>query len=785
MPVIVSDEQTLLRKEGHRSSFYASFLKPLTLWTARVNSLALTRSDRAIPFDTGAGLAYTEVEAYQVVWVGTAAGGNDLGELRIKSISSADAGVTGTVNVEPNNVIWVDDLYLTFKHNYPFKPMYPYIDGAEVFYKDRDITYSGQNLDPTPVGVWEFSHRADWIRDGEACFWVDGSDSYAVKSGATISSYALTVYPSAGVTVTINAGTGLGRIVVTSLTQEYYWCKCTVTDSNSKSQTTWHCIFAHDPDKTGSTYPHVDFDLDSNDDNWERGGVEAKLSLYDNATLADIPDRTFAVLWKESLFGMDQVAPVKIRVGNMLYVNPRLTYTVAPGAPNTVTLTFHAGVIVDGAVAANGTTITIDALVSGAITQTGLNNTTTDGQVSIASAAFANADAGGTITIKDNATADVVLTKTYIPGQIVTASTDYPSPLFVFPQNSCVGYVGNEKLLFDIGPNKGTGKDVLAISSIETILKNEFMFSISLAARPDGQVGEWYEYPKWLTIGRAIHHIWKWHSTLFEVANVKGLLDNTDGRAYAEFEDGSLYTMPDNMARNAGIRAHIVTDRDGAVNLVQDVQLLIDADRAGLDTAMTITYADRSGEMAIPREPIDRVAFVYGSGLAFAQGFSPDVSGADMPDVEPYCAVAPGAIPSGEGEGTVNLERQVLVSQNQLNQLVGRVYAQQNNLYPNIDIIFHGDYTDVIKPSIAEFFEIDIASGDTIKGIIEPDLRLIPRSVSLSFKEGKIETKVTFEPEMDADIGVTTQCPGLPVIEGIAPAIPANIGLPGAIVTAG
>jgi hypothetical protein len=677
-----------------------------------VDSGVLTRGSTSIPFDGGGGSYYAQVEAYQTLWVGTVPGGNDVAELRIRSVTSGDGGTTGTFTVAPNTVVWVNNQYLTVKHNYELWPMYPKIDlDTEVFYKDSDITYTNQNSQPDPAGDIDIWPRAQFMRGGEAVFWIDASNCYAVASGASISTYALSVFPSSGVSTTFNTSTGIGYIVATSTTQDYYWLKFTITDDNGKSQVTYRCVFVHQTDRSNALYPHVDFSIEQLSGAWERGGWTSKIAVNADSSLTDIPDGTYAVLWKESIWKKDAELPVIVRDGNRLYIDPVLTYTITPSGGNCdIAVTFHCGIMDDGATVSNGTNVSVDFSITAGGGPTNVSNTTTDSQVSI-STSFNGVSCSSSIVVENAANTITILSKAYESGQVVSNSSEWPSVLKVFPRTMIAGYARNDNLSQNLAPGAGYSRNRITITTIDDLLRNHFMFSISLEARPDGSVNRWYRYAKWLTIGRACHHIWRWHSTLMQIADVVGLTDNTDGRAYAEFEDGTLYSMPDNMARMHGIRAHVVCNKEGKVHLTQDAQLLPDTPRGALTTAATITDSDKSGEVSILRNPEDRVAFVYTSGLVFSAAFSADERGEQMPDVEPYCSTAPGLIPSEEGQGTVDLDRQVITSQNHSNQIAGRVYAQVNNTYPEIRVKMR-DYLDYLDIHLAEFWEIDIATGN-------------------------------------------------------------------------
>lgn len=789
MPVIDTNDLTLVRREGHNSSIYGSMLKPTTLWSVRVNG-AHDRGETDITFDGGTGADFSAVQAWQTVWVGTSAGDKQLGINRVRAITSGDSGVTGTLEIGPNWFPWSDNMYITIFHDYRLQPMYPYINpGTEVFYKDGNIAYAAQNKDLTPVVVVDFSSRAKFIRDGEAVFWVNASPSYAMKPGESISTYALSVYPTTGVTVTFNTSTGVGRIVCTDDTIEYHYCKFTVTDSNGKSQTSFRCIFTHSTDPTDPTYPHVDFSINQISGEWDRGGWHAQLLVSDETTFDDIPENTFCIVWRETSYGLDRSRAVVVRdptLGNVEFLSPDVGYSMVPNGPNCdVTVTFTAGVLIDGEPATSGATVDADISVN-AGTPANESSTVSSGRI-ILSHTFVNEPCSGDILVEDSGNSRDVVSGTYVQGTVIAAETDYPSKMVAYPQHLIVGYLRNENIQQSYAPQGGRGFVTYEVTTIENLMKNQFMFSISLASRPDGSVGKWYEIRKELHIGMALWHVWKWHSSIFEVADVVGLTDNTDGRAYAEFEGGTLYTLPDNMARNHGIRAHVTCTQDGVLHLTPDVQLLTDTERAALDVIGEIEKADRSAEIGILHNDEDETAFVYVSGLAFYQSYSPDENGDLKPNVEPYCATAPGAVPSGSGENTIHLERQVLRSQQHANELAGRVYGQVNNPYPEVRVKFHGDYWNLLNFSYAEFWSIAVAPTDTVRNIYWPLKKLILREITLVFNKesGAIQVNASFEPEADAYPGVSAPCFGdMPVLEGI-PVLPPINGplLPGTVIT--
>lgn len=792
---IVTQEQDLLRGQFHHSRIYASFLKPLTLWTARVNDATIGREEIEIIFDGGAGLDWGAVEALQTLWVGTSAGAMDVGKVRIRAKNSATAGATGTITVAANPLVWADNLYLTFKHNYELDARYPYIDPiTEEFYKDRDISFLAEYADePGPVVVADVLNPADFVRNGELFYEFSLARSYPMTPGATLTSFACSVYPLIGVAVTIDAGTGIGFIRITSVTQDYYWAKFTVTDSNGHSQSSYRCLFAHDPIRGRPTFPHLHFNLNQTTRAWDRGGCYAQVLLTDDAALSDIPDETYCIIWRLSSYGTRAVSENLVRIhtpSGITYVSPELSYRIYGGpAAGDMDIVFTCGVLLNGLPAPDGTIVNLGFVFTGS-TPTSEAAVVADGIVTVTTTVIGGDYSEGEIEVSDDDDSVLILTVPYGPitfpiGHQSAPITDsaYPSPIWVFPQVFIAGYVRKDNLIRNLG--RGDNQDTIEITTVEDLLKNHFMYSISLAARPTP--GTWYEYGSFLTIGQAAHHIFKWHSTLLEIANVVGLTDNLDGRAYAEFEDGSLYTMPDQMARSAGIRAHLVSTPKGDVTLTADVQLLNNTERNAVPIILELDKEDMSSELALSRQVEPRVALAFLSGLVFDGNFiaAESIGEPDpKPEVFPYCAVAPGVMPARAGEGVVNLEREVIRSQTHANELAGRVLAQTNNPYPELRLKFHGDYDAFLDPAQAEWWQVSIASADTLREIVLTDLRLLLRSVSSFFQQGHVWSEVVFEPEAQGINGLPGNCMDtLPEPPGDDPA-PDPEGLPGALATA-
>lgn len=638
---IVDDAQlALLRASGHKLKVWGSVLVPETIWSARINDAAMARSITTIPFDNGSGSDYSLVTELQEVWVGTSAGANDVGRLRIKSISSSDGGLTGTLEVNYHPHILADDQYLTFKFDYPIRQKFPYIEEDGTFKKDRDVEYSDQNEEPTPVVICG-QDRAKWLDPtiGSVQFTVDSSLSYATAPGASISSYGVVVRPATGSSVSFNSATGKGTITFT--TTGHRWVGFYVYDSNGKFEGSWRNYWAHDPDPTAGEHPMFEFTGLRLNGEWTRGGWSTFFSVHNSATLSDIPDETSILIWADWEYGSNAQA---------ITLFPR---------PNTETL------------------------LNGFITRD-------------------------------------------------TTNQDYKT---------------------------GAGMVDFEVHTPQEMLRR-FNFSVSLEV-VEGVPDTWWKYDKSLTIGRAIHHLWKEHSTILQRVDVIGLMDNTLPRGYSEFEEGDLYSMADGFAYQRGIRAHVVCDMAGRIHLTHDLQLLTDTERGQKKIAFEITQDDISGILELRREPIGRVAFVKTSGFAWdGTSFITDANDQVVPDVEPLCASAPGLMPADEGETAYLFDRQTFSDQTHANEIAGRVFAEQNLEYPSVPITFHGNYLGVFDIAYEHFYTMSLQATDTPRGVIWTDKKLICRSVSTLVDTGKgsVTVNANFEAEQDADPGVPAYC---------------------------
>lgn len=279
---------TELQTEQARASTYLNVFKPVTLLTANVNNGAITRGARTIAFDGGTGSGFATIAEGQTLEVVTA---NGTKKTLVKSISGTQA--SGTIELYENGIVWADNLVIRIKHFYEPHPIPPAIRSG-TFYKFYDLAYSDQNSQPKPVVIMG-SHRAGSVAAGAISFGLNAASSYAVASGATISSYAWACVHNGGGTTGItiaDATAAITTLIIT--TADQYWLSCTVTDSNGKVSTSYRAIF--------TDAPYVDFSIQSFSGDWQSGGWRVSLQATGDVELSDFPDGSLAILWYENTF---------------------------------------------------------------------------------------------------------------------------------------------------------------------------------------------------------------------------------------------------------------------------------------------------------------------------------------------------------------------------------------------------------------------------------------------------------------------------------------------------
>jgi len=292
MPLLPNQVEAL--RKPFKGSFYMAILKPDSLWKARVNG-AHDKGATTITFDTGSSVdsnLFSAVRSYQEVYIGTSLGADDIGHVRLRSITSVD-GTSGTMLVSANSIIWTDNMYITFMHDYKIRPKFSLIGDDGTFYKDTDVIYSDFNTKPSPICI-AGTHTAGFLNP---TFIINSqlSDSYSMLAGVTFTNYSASVYPTTGVTISINSSTGIGTITFAQVGT--YWVTYSVTDSNGKITETFRSyqVFSESVQPLTMT----SFYIDSYKDALSINSKTVQVTLHDEMSTVDIPHDSLAIIWCE------------------------------------------------------------------------------------------------------------------------------------------------------------------------------------------------------------------------------------------------------------------------------------------------------------------------------------------------------------------------------------------------------------------------------------------------------------------------------------------------------
>lgn len=238
------------RKDTHKTieRLYGFGLPPM--WKGRVNDASIARGDQTIAYDNGAmetGFVFADLELGLMLFIGSAEGLDDKGRRRILSISGTAA--SGTIIVD-----WYDDIeaddndYLTIVHFYSIWPRYSWFDeGTSDFRKDgkpsgeggAGLDYTGNNATPPPHILMGRHYAGELPAGGSLPIQMDASNSKPVTPGATISTYAWSISPSGGASI---SSTSASAPTLTLTTEGRWWVRCQITDSNGRNTIGWRAV---------------------------------------------------------------------------------------------------------------------------------------------------------------------------------------------------------------------------------------------------------------------------------------------------------------------------------------------------------------------------------------------------------------------------------------------------------------------------------------------------------------------------------------------------------------
>ncbi len=333
------------------------------------------------------------------------------------------------------------------------------------------------------------------------------------------------------------------------------------------------------------------------------------------------------------------------------------------------------------------------------------------------------------------------------------------------------GYVRSDRSRDNL--DTGDGSVTFTLTTVDGLMENLPLRSIPL--RLKSSPTDWWQY-QLLTTSEAIWFLFRWHSTIpwrHDIIGIKDF-DAQQRRLAADFEEGTIFRMANQVGFERGVVAKVACDRLGRIHFVQDSQLLNQADRDAIISAWDIQEGDVSGVIDTVREPEQKTHTMQISGFVY------DNNG----DGTPYIAIIPGyqtsgvsfSMPERRGSSFRNIPNQLLRTQLEANERVGRFFAQANRPIKEFRIPFRGNYLGALTtiPSFG-WYEMNIQNTTLARQLSVNSLRLLCRSIQANYDTAAGVLRVTgiFEPEAQGPDGILGNYPtSLATVETTTSVIP-------------
>lgn len=289
-----SDLATVRRRPQHTKLFLSIF-QPRPVFKALLNNVNAARGDRTIVFDSVSLGNYLQVEPGMVLLVGSSDGARDIGEIRVRSITSTQ------MVVAENSIIWADNLYLTVLRFFPILPVYPRIVGGQpdptfvTFYKDYDLAYTNQN-----------SILGTFVNMGpHRMAFRDCASGLAQSYWSSTGTYNLLHGTGTHFEWQFEGGTPTGSNSpdpgwVTYNAPGHYVTRLIVSGTAGSVDTSYRYISIYDYPGCGTGTPPLKWELSQFDGSRSEGGYTAQITLHE---IVDIHEGDVVVLFTEDWYG--------------------------------------------------------------------------------------------------------------------------------------------------------------------------------------------------------------------------------------------------------------------------------------------------------------------------------------------------------------------------------------------------------------------------------------------------------------------------------------------------
>ena len=326
MSSITAAEKALLESRPHRTKLWLSIYQPTTVLACRVNEPGIGRKERTITYNGAAG-DYNDVESGMVMYVGSSAGSDDKGRIRVKSIT--DTVITVAEN---SHIDWANTDHLTIVNFFEITAIYPRIvrlPGTDIaiFYKDYDITYSGQNRAGLGAFVCMGPHRAGFLHSvsGTVDMYYSAEGTEHMRGDTMSYLWSFEGGDPTGSTAQVPG-------YVTYDTPGHYTTKLKVSGDTSEDYSYRH-VSIYDRPEDGTDVPILQWELTNLTGSRKTGGYKGRLRIY-----TDVDDDTIRDGYLVTIFADDWYDHTKQSIGGNF--------------PNADSIVFN-GYILDGSIEYN------------------------------------------------------------------------------------------------------------------------------------------------------------------------------------------------------------------------------------------------------------------------------------------------------------------------------------------------------------------------------------------------------------------------------------------------
>jgi len=291
--VLSSAELALLRTDNQFTKVRAVILPQTVVLACKCAETKLSNDAvTTITIGSVTSGSYTKVRNGMTCYVGTEAGIDDLGMVRVKSCTATTLTIARV-----SGITWTPDVHLTVVDEFGLWAKLPTLDLTTIK-MDDDIEYTNQNtyMSPTPVFGVDTAvplTAGSYVYNAENSYCLDGSSivnyQWSVYTGGDLVSGSLISCGSAS----------SGSMAFTFPAPGSYTVDLTITSGNGKSTTGHRALYVYDE----LVYKPIDqIKLDSMRASRDDGGWVCELTAFANAGSA-VRDRAKVIVLSQDYYG--------------------------------------------------------------------------------------------------------------------------------------------------------------------------------------------------------------------------------------------------------------------------------------------------------------------------------------------------------------------------------------------------------------------------------------------------------------------------------------------------